>query len=338
MRNVAAAVILAVFLGLASTAIAIVPALAQTPAAPNTGEIHGHVTNPTGQPQTVGSVSLSTDGGRTLWFTYAVSGTGDYSGEATPGTYTVVYRAPDTPAGKFVDSLNNIEIIVGQDVVQDVDMSRQAFIDKMPANQQRQLEDLKKANAVAMKANQVINSLNADLRVVNQDIRDGDSAPDAETKANKYGEAETLMLKDTQAKPDASVLWVQLGQAQAGLMKYEEAESSFMKALELEKMASRPNVGIQSLANTGLAKIPAHTGIVSRTNTAPPAAASMPDIAAPPPPPDAPPPTIALGQTMDQVTAGFGQPMKVAKLGPKTIFYYTDMKVTFTNGKVSNVE
>jgi hypothetical protein len=28
----------------------------------------------------------------------------------------------------------------------------------------------------------------------------------------------------------------------------------------------------------------------------------------------------------------------VANLGPKTIFYYKDMKVTFTNGKVSNVE
>ncbi len=64
----------------------------------------------------------------------------------------------------------------------------------------------------------------------------------------------------------------------------------------------------------------------------------MPAIAPPPPPPDAPPPTIALGQTMDQVTAGFGQPLKVAKLGAKTIFYYKDMKVTFINGKVSNVE
>jgi hypothetical protein len=64
----------------------------------------------------------------------------------------------------------------------------------------------------------------------------------------------------------------------------------------------------------------------------------LPEIAPPPPPPDAPPPTIALGQTMDQVTAGFGQPLRVAKLGAKAIFYYKDMKVTFTNGKVSNVE
>ena len=69
-----------------------------------------------------------------------------------------------------------------------------------------------------------------------------------------------------------------------------------------------------------------------------PAPAAMPAIAPPPPPADTPPPTIALGQTVDQVTAGFGQPLRIAKLGAKEIYYYKDMKVTFTNGKVSNVE
>jgi hypothetical protein len=68
------------------------------------------------------------------------------------------------------------------------------------------------------------------------------------------------------------------------------------------------------------------------------APAPMPAIAPPPPPADTPPPTIALGQTMDQVTAALGGPLKVANLGGKSIFYYKDMKVTFTNGKVSNVE
>ncbi|MFY9855099.1 MAG: hypothetical protein WAK26_14605 [Terracidiphilus sp.] len=67
-------------------------------------------------------------------------------------------------------------------------------------------------------------------------------------------------------------------------------------------------------------------------------AAPMPMIAPPPPPADAPPPTIALGQTKSQVTAAFGQPLRLAKLGVKEIYYYKDMKVTFTNGKVTNVE
>ena len=69
-----------------------------------------------------------------------------------------------------------------------------------------------------------------------------------------------------------------------------------------------------------------------------PAPPPMPAIAPPPPPADAPPPTIAIDQTKDQVTAAFGQPLRVAKLGVKEIFYYKDMKVTFKNGKVIDVE
>jgi len=73
-----------------------------------------------------------------------------------------------------------------------------------------------------------------------------------------------------------------------------------------------------------------------------PASASAPAplqaIPPPPPPADAPPPTIAVGQTKEQVTAAFGQPMRLAKIGTKEIYYYKDMKVTFLNGKVSNVE
>jgi hypothetical protein len=70
----------------------------------------------------------------------------------------------------------------------------------------------------------------------------------------------------------------------------------------------------------------------------PPAPASFAAIPPPPPPPDTPPPTITLGQTISQVTASFGQPIREVKLRMKVIFYYKDMKVTFTNGKVSNVE
>jgi len=90
--------------------------------------------------------------------------------------------------------------------------------------------------------------------------------------------------------------------------------------------ASQGNQGSQQTQTAGPAAAPA----------AP--AAPMAAIAPPPPPADAPPPTIALGQTKAQVTAAFGQPTREAKLGAKEIFYYKDMKVTFTNGKVSNVD
>ncbi|MGA2886892.1 MAG: hypothetical protein ABSE51_02500 [Terracidiphilus sp.] len=68
------------------------------------------------------------------------------------------------------------------------------------------------------------------------------------------------------------------------------------------------------------------------------APAPSPVIAPPPPPADAAPPTITVGWTKVQVTTAIGQPVKAAKIGAKDIFYYKDMKVTFINGKVTDVE
>jgi tetratricopeptide (TPR) repeat protein len=262
-------------------AFALLPVLAQAPAAPTglTGKIHGHVTNPTGANQGSGTVSLSTDSGHTSKFTFQVSSTGDYEGDVTPGTYSVVFRQVDTPPDKVVDIFDGIKIVVGQDVLQDIDMSRKAFVDKLPPEQQKQLEDLKKHNAEAMKTNEIIKGLNADLRVVAQDIKDADNAhatavqtlgptaskadieaKEAEIKAAKYNEAQTTMLKDTAAKPDASVLWAQLGQAQIGLKKYDEAEATYKKTLALEAESKKPNLDVQGLANSGLGEIYARTG------------------------------------------------------------------------------
>jgi hypothetical protein len=49
-------------------------------------------------------------------------------------------------------------------------------------------------------------------------------------------------------------------------------------------------------------------------------------------------PTIALGQTPAQVTAILGAPKQIIDLGAKQIYKYPDMKVTFIDGKVSDVE
>jgi hypothetical protein len=50
------------------------------------------------------------------------------------------------------------------------------------------------------------------------------------------------------------------------------------------------------------------------------------------------PPTVELGQTIDQVQAAMGSPLRVANLGPKVIYYYNGMKVIFKDGKVSDVQ
>jgi hypothetical protein len=50
------------------------------------------------------------------------------------------------------------------------------------------------------------------------------------------------------------------------------------------------------------------------------------------------PATVELGQTTEQVQGALGMPSKVANLGSKVIYYYDGMKVTFKDGRVSDVE
>jgi len=54
--------------------------------------------------------------------------------------------------------------------------------------------------------------------------------------------------------------------------------------------------------------------------------------------PPAEPPTIAMGQTMDQVTDALGKPKSIMDLGAKKIYVYKDMKITFKDGKVADIQ
>jgi tetratricopeptide (TPR) repeat protein len=288
-------------LGLSLLALASLSALAQTPApaasapAGTTGKIHGHVTNPTGASQAGGTVSLvaagssSTAAAKTQ---VTVDDQGNFTSEAAPGTYRLVYRTPGMPADKEADHVENVKVTAGEDTAQDIDMSRAEYINTLPADQKKQLEDLKKHNSEANKNNEVIKSLNADLKVATQDIKDADGAHAAavqqlgasankadvdakeqEIKQAKYTEVETLMTKDTVAKPDASVLWAELGQAQEGLKKFDPAETSFKKVLELEAASKKPVPAISGLAYSGLGELYARTGKIQQANDAYDAAA-----------------------------------------------------------------
>ena len=86
-------------------------------------------------------------------------------------------------------------------------------------------------------------------------------------------------------------------------------------------------------APTPSPEAPAAPAAAPQAQEAPP-----PAIAPPPPPSDQPPATITVGQTVDQVVAAFGQPLRIANVGAKQIYFFKDLKVTFTNGKVSDVE
>lgn len=95
-------------------------------------------------------------------------------------------------------------------------------------------------------------------------------------------------------------------------------------------------------AGQAAAPAPAPAPAAAAAPAATPApAAALPDVPPPPPPADepaAPPKTISIGQTPEQVTAAMGQPEKIVKLAKKEIYYYKDLKVIFTAGKVSDVQ
>ncbi len=265
---------------------ALIPVLAQQPSA-KMGKIYGQVLNPTGAPQTDGTVSLSPDGGRTLKYNFPVSADGEYSGEAPAGTYTLIYREPTTPKGQVVDEISGIKIAAGANVEQNDDMSRPAYLAKMTPEQRKQLEELKKNNAAAMKANVVIKELNADLKMVAQDQSDIDNAAaaaakslgsnatkdqiaakTAEIKTAKYNDILTMMTKDTGLMPNQAILWVKLGYAQEGLQKYDDAITSYQKAITLESAAKTPQSDVLGVADAGLGEIYARTGKVAQANAA----------------------------------------------------------------------
>jgi tetratricopeptide (TPR) repeat protein len=278
-------------------AFALVPALAQQPATPattpvtgNTGKVHGKITNPTGAPQSGGTVTFMD--GSTEKATLNVDADGNYSGDVPAGTYSVIYRSQGMEKDKQADRYDNVKIAAGQDNTQDIDMSRAEYIEKLPDDQKKQLEELRKNNAQAMQANAVIKNLNNDLKVVSQDLKDADGARAAavqqlganaakadvdaktnEIKTQKYTDAETLMSKDTQLRPQEPVLWAYLGQAQAGEKKYDDAEASFKKALETDAASKKPNPQVEGMANAGLGEVYARGGKVQEANAAYEAAA-----------------------------------------------------------------
>lgn len=282
-------------------AFALLPAAAQQAGVPMI-KVHGHVTNPTGAPQNGGTVSFvevtraASGPGLAAQVadrgTFTVGDTGDYQGEVPAGTYSVIYRTPGMTPDKQADKLDSVKVAEGPEASIDIDMSRQAYIDALPPEEKKQLEELKQKNSVALKANEVIKNLNADLKAVVQDIKDADAArvtaaqqlgasaskadleaKTEEIKTQKYTEVETLMTKDTTAKPDASILWAQLGVAQNGLKKYDDAITSYKKALEVDAASKKPNPQIQGMANAGIGEAYARSGKVPEANAAYDAAA-----------------------------------------------------------------
>jgi tetratricopeptide (TPR) repeat protein len=212
-------------------------------------------------------VKVSTDG-KDAKYTFTADANGDYKGSGiAPGTYFLnLYQGEKT-----IDQLTNVKVTAGQDETENFDLGRPEYVAKMTPEQRKQLEEVKAKNAEALKANGVIKNLNADLATAR-----------ADNKAKNFADAEQLMTKDTGMKPDASVLWLELGVAQAGQKKWPDATTSFQKVITLESANSKPNAEMVAAANNGMGealasqnKIPDATAAYDAAAKANPSQAGM---------------------------------------------------------------
>jgi tetratricopeptide (TPR) repeat protein len=89
-----------------------------------------------------------------------------------------------------------------------------------------------KTDTAAPPASLSVEAMNADLK-----------AARAANQEKRYADAEALMLKDTAAKPGQVYLWIELGLAQLGQKKYEDAETSFKNVLGTGPAAQNQSSG-----------------------------------------------------------------------------------------------
>jgi tetratricopeptide (TPR) repeat protein len=248
-------------LWLAAVALALVPALAAAQDATVAATIHGHVQDPANAPIVNGQVVLSTDG-KTALYTFNTDQNGDYKGAGIkPGTYVVTLFAT---AGKAVDRFENVKFTAGTDTPQDFDLSRADYVNKLPPEQKKALEEAKKKNAEINKENQNVGKLNDLLKQAR-----------ADNAAKKYDDASTAMQQATTLKPDAAVLWLELGIAQTGQKKYDDALVSLKKALDLDTNSKKPNPDVEAADNNALGEVYANTNKIPDATSAYDAAAKL---------------------------------------------------------------
>jgi tetratricopeptide (TPR) repeat protein len=245
-------------LWLALFALTLVPALAH---AQLTGKVHGHVNDAAGTPLPNMQVVLSLDG-KTAKYTFTTDQNGDYTGDkVAPDTYVfTLFQGPN----KAVDRFENVAVKPGADTTQNFDLSRPDYLAKLTPEERKAIEETKAKNAEIIKQNQTVGKLNDMLKQARADDQN-----------KKFDDAATLMQQAVQAKPDAPVLWLELGVAETGEKKYDDAATSLKKALDLDQASKKPDPTIEAAANNSLAEDYANTNKVPDAVAAYEAAAKL---------------------------------------------------------------
>ncbi|HTU52021.1 MAG TPA: tetratricopeptide repeat protein [Acidobacteriaceae bacterium] len=247
------------------------PTIAWAQAAPaasaTTASIHGHAQDPLAQPVANTAVEVTTDG-KTPLNTFTTDANGDYKGSGIkPGTYTIILygdiKGKDGKMTKGVmDFQENVKLTAGTDTQVDFDMTRQAYISKLPPEEQKEIAKVRKENEATEKQNNQIKN-------VNKMITDARAA----RKAGNFDQAIALDTQATQAKPDVGLTWYELGDSELAAKKYADAATNYKKALALLAAAKAPKPDVIAAADNNLGEALAKSGDVTNAVTAYEAAA-----------------------------------------------------------------
>ena len=235
--------------------------------ASGTAKIHGHAQDPLAQPVQNAEVEVTTDG-KTPLYTFKTNTYGDYEGSGIkPGTYTITLLGQvQGKDGKMhpgtVDFQSGVTLTAGQDTQVDFDMTREAYISKLPKDEQKQIEKVRKANASAEAAN-------IKIKNVNKLITDARAA----RKAGNFDQAIALDTQATEGKPDSGLTWYELGDSYLAAKKYPDAVTNYQKALALMNADKSPKPEVIAAAENNLGEAEADSGKVSDAITAYEAAA-----------------------------------------------------------------
>ncbi|MDE1154865.1 MAG: hypothetical protein PW735_03945 [Acidobacteriaceae bacterium] len=270
----------------AAAAVLAVPHLALAQDA--NGTVHGTVNNAAGQLLASGNVEFTTD--RTqpkdakFAYTFPIGQDGTYSGkDIKPGSY-VVYVVQDA---NFVDR-QELTVKAGDNDTLNFDMTREEYIKSLSEEDRKKIEEYKKSSAETTAANKVVANLNSTLQAVRADLK---------SPTPNFDKDEADMKAATAAKPDESVLWLQLGDvlaakgdslaaadrkagkpasSDADLLKaYADSADAYKKGIDLNAASKKPSPNDQAVGYNQMGNVLAHAGKVSESEAAYEAAAKL---------------------------------------------------------------
>jgi tetratricopeptide (TPR) repeat protein len=237
--------------------------------------VHGHVTNPLGQPFANGDVKFTKD--LTVPFkdekflnVVHIDDQGNYKAvDVAPGDYFVYIIQGEKTIWR-----QDLTVKAGDDKTLDFDMTTEAYVKGMTPEEKKALDEYKKKNSEVVSANKVIESLNGTLKIVRADL---DAA--APTKGDVSKDVD-LMKQAVGAKADVGLLWVTYGNTllaqgdhlkaedkksganamadDAMLKNYSDAVDAYKKAQTLDAAAAKPDIADEGAAYNQMGTVYGH--------------------------------------------------------------------------------